>query len=107
MEPIRRIRIRVRNEASLRALRCSRLISLLLLLLLLVVGSFAAGAPSQGIATTTSWPMFRGNPGLTGLSPAKLPATPKLVWTYKTTAPIKSSAAIVDGKVYVGSDDKQ
>ena len=50
--------------------------------------------------------MFRGNPGLTGVSPAKLPASPKLLWTYKTGGPVKSSPAIVNGKLYVGSDDK-
>ncbi len=51
--------------------------------------------------------MFRGNPGLTGLSPAKLPTKPKLLWTYKTGGPVKSSPAIVNGRVYIGSDDKQ
>ncbi|HVK59817.1 MAG TPA: PQQ-binding-like beta-propeller repeat protein, partial [Candidatus Kapabacteria bacterium] len=30
-----------------------------------------------------------------------------LLWTYKTGGPVKSSAAIFDGKVYIGSDDKQ
>jgi eukaryotic-like serine/threonine-protein kinase len=59
------------------------------------------------VATAESWPMFRGNPGLTGISPAKLPNTLSLLWSYKTGGPVKSSAAIVGGKVFVGSDDKK
>jgi eukaryotic-like serine/threonine-protein kinase len=51
--------------------------------------------------------MFRGNPGLTGVSPAKLPATPKLLWNYKTGGPIKSSPAIINSRIFIGSDDKQ
>ena len=50
--------------------------------------------------------MFRGNPGLTGISPAKLPNSLSLLWTYKTAGPVKSSAAVADGKVFIGSDDK-
>jgi outer membrane protein assembly factor BamB len=68
----------------------------------------AGGAESSGaVATPDSWPMFRGNPGLTGISPAKLPDSLSLLWTYKTGGPVKSSAAIVDGRVFIGSDDKQ
>lgn len=71
----------------------------------------ASGAPGGralpgGAATAESWPMFRGNPGLTGISPAKLPSKLSLLWTYKTAAPVKSSSAIAGGKVFVGSDDK-
>jgi eukaryotic-like serine/threonine-protein kinase len=58
-------------------------------------------------ATPESWPMFRGNPGLTGVSPAKLPEKLSLLWSYKTGGPVKSSAAIAGGKVFVGSDDKK
>src|SRR5687768_7008767 len=61
---------------------------------------------STGMADKTSWPMFRGSPGLTGISPATLPATLNLSWTYKTAGPIKSSAAIVDDRVFIGSDDQ-
>lgn len=61
---------------------------------------------AEGVATAQSWPMFRGNPGLTGISPAQIPAELDLLWTYKTEAPVRSSAAIVGGKIYVGSDDE-
>ena len=50
-----------------------------------------------------SWPQFRGNPQLTGVAPSPLPATLKLLWTYEAGDSIESSAAIVDGAVYVGS----
>src|SRR6188474_3651693 len=65
----------------------------------------ASGSPA-GVATAENWPMFRGNPGLTGTSPAKVPNKLSVLWSYKTGGPVKSSAAIVGGKVFVGSDDK-
>jgi outer membrane protein assembly factor BamB len=57
------------------------------------------------------WPQFRGNHALTGVAPNPLPDTLKLIWTYdaaenekdKMDASIESSAAIVNGVVYVGS----
>lgn len=74
--------------------------------LALLSAHFLWVSAAEGVATAENWPMFRGNPGLTGLSPAKLPENPKLLWTYKTGGPVLSSAAIVGGRVYVGSDDK-
>lgn len=52
------------------------------------------------------WPMFRGNPSLTGLSTDVLPARLTKLWEFKTGGPVKSSAAIVGGKVFVGSSDQ-
>ena len=60
---------------------------------------------AEGLATADSWPMFRGNPGLTGISPAKLPDKLSVNWQFKTGGPVKSSAAISAGKVFIGSDD--
>lgn len=62
---------------------------------------------AEGVATKNAWPMFRGNPGLTGISPASLPDKPELLWTYAIGKPVKSSAAIVDGRAYIGADDQQ
>src|SRR6185436_6486175 len=62
---------------------------------------------TPAVATADSWPMFRGQPGLTGISPAKLPDSLRLLWTYKVGSPVKSSPAVVAGKVFIGSDDKQ
>jgi len=57
------------------------------------------------VTESADWPMFRGNPGLTGVSTEKLPDTLGLAWKYKVGEPVKSSAAIVNGRVYVGGDD--
>ncbi|MCP9495279.1 MAG: PQQ-binding-like beta-propeller repeat protein [Pyrinomonadaceae bacterium MAG19_C2-C3] len=50
-----------------------------------------------------SWAQFRGNPQLTGYSRSGLPENLKLQWTFEAGESIESSAAIVDGTVYVGS----
>lgn len=52
------------------------------------------------------WPMFRGVPALTGVAGGSLPEKPELLWTFKTGGPVKSSAAIAGGRVYVGSNDR-
>src|ERR1700691_1512367 len=49
------------------------------------------------------WPQFRGNPSLTGIATSAVPKTLKLLWTFEAGDSIESSAAIVDGTVYVGS----
>src|ERR1051325_1366964 len=59
----------------------------------------------EGVATADSWPMFRGNPGLTGIAPGKLPESLSLQWQFKMGGPTKSSAAISGGRVFIGSDD--
>jgi len=51
------------------------------------------------------WPMFRGNPTLSGISDAKIPDKPKLNWSFKTGSAIKSSPVIVGQQVFFGSDD--
>jgi eukaryotic-like serine/threonine-protein kinase len=64
----------------------------------------AAAPPQPGI---NAWPMFRGSPGLVGVAGGKLPDSLALQWTFKTEGPVKSSAAIDAGRVFVGSDDGQ
>lgn len=49
------------------------------------------------------WPQFRGNPALTGVATTAMPDTLKLLWTAELGESIESSAAISDGKVFVGS----
>src|ERR1700722_11709351 len=51
------------------------------------------------------WPVFRGNPALTGVATDPLPATLDLLWSYKTGAPVKSSAVIGSGRAFIGSND--
>jgi eukaryotic-like serine/threonine-protein kinase len=55
--------------------------------------------------TESSWPMFRGGPGLLGVAPGSLAQEIELLWTFKTEGPIKSSAAIQENRVFIGSDD--
>src|SRR5262245_36154837 len=63
------------------------------------------------LASTTvlaePWPMFRGDPSLRGVAGGALPKKLEPLWNFKTEGPVKSSAAIVDGRVYVGSNDGQ
>ena len=50
--------------------------------------------------------MFRGNAHLTGVATSVLPDKLVTRWSFKPSDdPIESSAAIVNGVVYVGSDD--
>src|SRR5436190_14151246 len=53
-----------------------------------------------------SWPMFRGTPSLSGVAPGSLTSALTLLWSFKTLGPVKSSAAVDQGRVYVGSDDQ-
>ena len=66
---------------------------------LLVCWRANAAAPSD------DWPMFRGGPALAGVAGGSLPERLELLWTFKTGGPVKSSAAIVQGQVFIGSED--
>jgi len=52
-----------------------------------------------------NWPMFRGGQSLLGTAAGTLPDSLQLLWKFKTGAEIKSSPAINDGIVYIGSAD--
>jgi len=68
------------------------------------VGARRGAGPADG-TPGQSWPMFRGGPALPGVADTRLPDKLELLWTFKTGGAVKSSAAIVGNKVYVGSDD--
>ncbi len=51
------------------------------------------------------WRTFRGSSQQTGVSASTLPASLKLLWTYEAGETVESTAAIVDGIVYVGGGD--
>lgn len=61
-----------------------------------------AVAPAPPAAT--NWPMTRGGPALTGHAAALVPLDPVIAWTFASSGPVTAEAAIVDGRVYVGSD---
>ncbi|MGH7955492.1 MAG: PQQ-binding-like beta-propeller repeat protein [Opitutaceae bacterium] len=57
----------------------------------------AAAAPE------VSWPMTRGGPALSGNVEASLPRDPATAWTFAASGPVSAEAAIVGGRVYVGT----
>ena len=59
--------------------------------------SFAQETPAD------NWAQFRGNERLTGVSESKVPSDLKLQWTFDAGESIESSAAIVGGSVFVGT----
>ena len=63
------------------------------------------GGTGPAEASAPDWPMFRGRPDLTGVAQGSLPNKLVLRWKFKTEDAIKSSAAVQDGRVFVGSDD--
>src|SRR6267142_88014 len=67
--------------------------------IVLVLWLAGVGAEGEG------WPMFRGGPALLGVAPGSLPAKLKVLWSFKTSGPIKSSAAIDNDRVFIGSND--
>ncbi|HUV62659.1 MAG TPA: PQQ-binding-like beta-propeller repeat protein, partial [Sedimentisphaerales bacterium] len=62
--------------------------------------------PEGTFGEAGNWAMFRGGPNLSGEAPGALPDSLKLLWKFKTADRVKSSPAIVDGVVFVGSSDK-
>jgi eukaryotic-like serine/threonine-protein kinase len=69
------------------------------LIFFLFLGFVAFAQPSD------SWPIFRGDQNLRGVSKTTLPATPKLLWTFTTGDNIKSAPVVDKGKVVIGSTD--
>ncbi len=53
----------------------------------------------------SSWAMFHGQTGLTGVADGKLGSDFKLLWKFKTGDCVVSSPVVAGGVVYVGSDD--
>ena len=63
------------------------------------------GLLARQASPAADWPMYRGGPDLNGRATGSLPAKPVLLWSFKTQGPIKSSAAIVGNRVFIGSSD--
>lgn len=74
-----------------------RLLKILLLVLFLAASVLAQDTPGD------NWSQFRGNHSLTGVSQSNVPTSLKQLWTYEAGESIESSAAIVGGTVFVGS----
>ena len=67
--------------------------------------SLVTGHSSPLLAQSSEWNIFRGNPMLHGVTSAKLPKVPKLLWSYATGDNIKASPVVSEGIVVVGSAD--
>jgi len=52
------------------------------------------------------WPQFHGDQAQSGFVSGHLPDKLSLVWRFKAGDEVKSSLAIADGRVYIGSSDK-
>jgi len=62
--------------------------------------------PPVAHAPAGAWQVFHGEPTLAGVAPGSLPEALALRWKFQTGDPVVSSAAIADGRVFVGSNDK-
>ena len=69
---------------------------------IIVIICFAVAVLAQE-APASNWSQFRGNQLLTGVSQSNVPDSLKPLWTYEAGESIESSAAIVGGTVFVGS----
>jgi outer membrane protein assembly factor BamB len=72
-------------------------------LLLVVILAFSLSPAQAQDTPADNWSQFRGNHRLTGVSQSNVPLELKLLWTYEAGESIESSAAIVGGTVFVGS----
>ncbi len=52
-----------------------------------------------------SWPIFRGDPALTGIAEDRVPDELTLLWSFNTESYIISSPVLGNGSVYIGSTD--
>jgi hypothetical protein len=79
--------------------------TVLLLILALVVLSVAPFLSIKANPSSNDWPMFHHDFMHSGYSASTAPDTNATLWTYKTGGGVNSSPAVVDGRVYVGSED--
>jgi len=72
-------------------------------------GGMLCLAPSLLVLTTLglpgAWPMFRGNPGQSGVASGKLERDLVLAWSFLAKGAIVSSPVVAEGRVFFGSDD--
>lgn len=53
------------------------------------------------------WPQFHGDQAQSGVVPGNLPEQMSLAWRFAAGSKIKSSPAIVDGRVYIGASNSR
>lgn len=72
-------------------------------IILLPVCVLLFALPTRSQLPPETWSQFRGGHQLMGVSVSNVPRDLKVLWTYEAGESIESSAAIVNGAVYVGS----
>ena len=65
-----------------------------------------AGAVDTATKPAQDWPLFRGNALQTGVAGSELPERLAVRWKFETKEGIEGAAAIVRGRVYIGSLDE-
>lgn len=71
----------------------------------LALAGTAEGARAQASgALDAGWPIFRGNPSLTGVGSSSLHPSPKLLWSFEAESE-PTSPVIVDGRVVLATRD--
>jgi outer membrane protein assembly factor BamB len=80
---------------------------LAIICVLLSIATFSTVAlVSEPGSASEDWPMYRHDPSHTGYTTAAGPTTPNVLWNFSTSGnPVDSSPAVVDGKLYVGSEN--
>jgi len=91
------------NKASQRRLLPTSYSTLLTAFFLLLTAHCSLLTVPAQDTPANNWSQFRGNHQLTGVSQSAVPGTLKQLWTYEAGDSIESSAAIVGGTVFVGS----
>jgi outer membrane protein assembly factor BamB len=63
-------------------------------------------AKMTGASDADSWPVSRGNAASQGISESKLPAKPRLLWTFsEPSTAFEATPAITNGQVFIGDLD--
>jgi outer membrane protein assembly factor BamB len=104
------------NLKEMRRMKLKAITGIALTMLLLAVGSpidvsvgvvdFNGGSGDFVAQSGVDWwPMFRHDLNHTGYSTSTAPNTNNTIWSYRTGFTVRSSPAVADGKVYVGSSD--
>ena len=74
------------------------------------VDSHVSSGTSAAQSTTDAvdwWPMFHHDLSHMGYSTSTAPRTNQTLWTYTTGGAVETSPAVVNGIVYIGSDDNE
>ena len=61
---------------------------------LIIVGFISMTSIAQ---QSNQWPIFRGNPALSGYSKARISEKPQLLWSFQTDDAIIAAPVIADG----------